>query len=256
MNSFEPGQDEREHLEVLSDRSMPGSRRFSIGEWVLRASLGSTGRANSAWAIGDPGLPVIDALDRTELWYREQGLVPIFQRFQPETEDLDAELDKRGYSHKPGAIVMVGSTDSIRAESDPYRLNPRPTKCWSEPPPVFADLVADTNRLAEITETKLSQQCVVVSDSEGAPLGGALSTLDEEWLGLFAMVTVPAARRQGVASFVINELVRRGIDAGASRVWLQVAPDNDGAISLYQRLGMTEAHRYHYRIGPATSEQS
>ena len=162
---------------------------------------------------------------------------------------MDQELDKREYRHKAGAIVMVGSIDAIRAESDPYRLKPRPTQCWSEPPPVFAGLVNDPERLAEITETELPQQCVVVSDSDGAPLGAAMSTLDGDWLGLFAMVTVPAARRQGVASFVINELVRRGIDAGASRVWLQVAPDNDGAISLYQRLGMTEVHQYHYRIG-------
>ena len=248
MTSFEAGQDERDQLEVLSDRSMPGSRRHSIGGWVLRASRGSTGRANSVWALGDPGVPVGEALDRTEVWYRDQGLVPIFQVFQPVSEDLDEDLNKREYSHKAGAIVMVGSIDALRAESDPYRLKPRPTQCWSEAPPVFADLVNDPERMAEITETDLPQQCVVVSDTEGAPLGAAMSTLDGEWLGLFAMVTVPAARRQGVASFVINELVRRGIDAGASRVWLQVAPDNDGAISLYQRLGMTEAHQYHYRI--------
>ncbi len=248
MTSFVPGESARERLEALSDRSMPGSRRSLVGEWVLRASRGSTGRANSVWAAGDPGMAVNEALDRTELWYQEQGLVPIFQLFGSEVGSLDAELAKRNYRRKSGAIVMTGPIDSIRAESDPYRLNPRPTRCWTEPPPMFADLVADADRLSEITETGLPQQCVIVSDVEGAPLGAAMSTLDQEWLGLFAMVTVPAARRQGVASFVINELVRRGIDAGASQVWLQVAPDNEGAISLYQRLGMTEAHRYDYRI--------
>jgi ribosomal protein S18 acetylase RimI-like enzyme len=37
---------------------------------------------------------------------------------------------------------------------------------------------------------------------------------------------------------------------GATDGYLQVADGNAGAIDMYQRLGFTEHHRYHYRRLP------
>jgi hypothetical protein len=40
----------------------------------LRAARGFTGRANSALAVGDPGVPLDDALAAVGDWYRARGL--------------------------------------------------------------------------------------------------------------------------------------------------------------------------------------
>jgi len=48
-----------------------------LGDWALRAHGGITGRANSAMAVGDPGLPVPDALRAVESWYAGRGLPPL-----------------------------------------------------------------------------------------------------------------------------------------------------------------------------------
>ena len=46
--------------------------------WLLRAADGFTGRANSVLAVGDPGLPLVEAVDRVEAWYAARGLPPRF----------------------------------------------------------------------------------------------------------------------------------------------------------------------------------
>jgi ribosomal-protein-alanine N-acetyltransferase len=54
----------------------------------------------------------------------------------------------------------------------------------------------------------------------------------------------PAARRQGVASAMMAELIDRvGGNGGGAQVTLEVRPSNDGAIALYERFGFLSAGR-------------
>jgi hypothetical protein len=48
-----------------------------LGEWRLRAAAGFTGRANSALPVGDPGLPLPEAVAAVEDWYRRRDLRPM-----------------------------------------------------------------------------------------------------------------------------------------------------------------------------------
>ncbi|HMH39170.1 MAG TPA: hypothetical protein VK584_19740, partial [Streptosporangiaceae bacterium] len=47
------------------------------GEWRLRAAAGFTGRANSALPLGDPGLPLPEAVAAVEDWYCRRDLRPM-----------------------------------------------------------------------------------------------------------------------------------------------------------------------------------
>jgi ribosomal-protein-alanine N-acetyltransferase len=55
----------------------------------------------------------------------------------------------------------------------------------------------------------------------------------------------PAARRQGVASALLGQLIERvgGNHGGGARLTLEVRPSNDGAIALYERFGFLSAGR-------------
>jgi N-acetylglutamate synthase len=44
-----------------------------MGEWLLRAADGFTGRANSALAAGDPRRPLPEAVDAVRAWYAGLG---------------------------------------------------------------------------------------------------------------------------------------------------------------------------------------
>src|SRR4029453_13049192 len=45
-----------------------------LGDWLMRAAGGFTGRANSVLVIGDPGVQLDDALDEVRAFYAEQRL--------------------------------------------------------------------------------------------------------------------------------------------------------------------------------------
>jgi hypothetical protein len=48
-------------LERAAASGWRGTEEASLGGWLLRAAGGFTGRANSALAIGDPGMPLAAA---------------------------------------------------------------------------------------------------------------------------------------------------------------------------------------------------
>ena len=63
-------------IDELERAAAPGWRGVEeepLGGWLLRAAEGFTGRANSALAAGDPGMPVAEAAKRVTAWYRVQG---------------------------------------------------------------------------------------------------------------------------------------------------------------------------------------
>src|SRR6478609_11271673 len=66
-------------LEKLMAKGWQALDRGGLGDWVLRASEGFTGRANSALVVGDPSLPPDKAIDFVEKWYSERDRPPIFQ---------------------------------------------------------------------------------------------------------------------------------------------------------------------------------
>ncbi|MDY7103500.1 MAG: GNAT family N-acetyltransferase [Actinomycetota bacterium] len=251
----------RRTLELWSDRSMPGSERHQLGGWVLRADRGATGRANSVWPTGKPDRPVGAAVDAAERWYADRGRRTMFQLFDGVDPDLGAELDHRGYLEVPGALVMVAPIAAPEAETAvaapavpaPAGAGGVEVRCATSPSPAFATLVDDDDRLAEMASAGLVQRYVTAHASGGSVLGGGLGTLDGDGFGVFAMRTVEAARRRGVATLVLAELRRAGHELGASTLWLQVMADNTAARALYRREGLEVVHGYRYRASPPGS---
>lgn len=61
----------------------------------------------------------------------------------------------------------------------------------------------------------------------------------------------PAARRQGVASALLEAFHRCGRARGLSALLLEVRPSNEGALRLYRKLGYQEAgRRKNYYLDP------
>jgi len=233
-------------LERLSDRSMPGLERHRVGDWLLRSALRATGRANCVWVRDDPGCEVSSAIDSVEAWYRQRDATVIFQLFDGTDVDVSTELDARGYRTATGAVVMTAGIGDVRLDAS----SDGSATTSSSPDQAFASLVGDEDRLAETVMTPLDQHFVTLDDRDGTLLGGGLAVLDDQWLGIFAMNTLPEARRRGVARRVLRELIEWGRGSGATSVWLQVMPTNAPARSLYREVGFVDSHQYHYRSGP------
>ncbi len=57
-------------------------------------------------------------------------------------------------------------------------------------------------------------------------------------IGLIANVAVhPSFRRRGIGRALVESAIQEALSRGAGEIWLQVREDNEGAISLYEKLG-------------------
>jgi hypothetical protein len=63
-----------EELARIAARAWQPVEREPLGAWELRASAGFTRRANSVLPLGDPGLPLDEALGAVRRWYAARGL--------------------------------------------------------------------------------------------------------------------------------------------------------------------------------------
>lgn len=228
-----------------------------MGGWLLRAAEGFTGRANSALAVGDPGLPLPDAVARVESWYADRGLRPAvalpYPTGRPTAHPLSAVLDRLAWPIRHGpALVMTAAVHEVLAsipdvDARQVRVEPEPDDGWlsmyhyrGKPlPPIARRLL-------------LSAPWQVFASvwDEGAPVAIGRAAVADGWAGLTAIEVVPECRRRGLATVVTAALVQAAARHGASSVYLQVEEHNTGARALYGRCGFVVHHGYHYRLQP------
>ncbi|MEO8106568.1 MAG: GNAT family N-acetyltransferase [Actinomycetes bacterium] len=241
-------------LETLAAAAWQPLEQESLGGWVLRAARGFTGRANSALPLGDPGVPLDEALARVSTWYRTRSLVPTVQVPLPLCRDLDAALDAAGWTSNAEVAVMVGDLSAIdmaTAESPQppmdvtLHIAETPTARWIDAfrygtQPIPTDLVPLLSKAAQPLFASLEGPA-------GEVYGIARATLEGQWLGVTALEVAEPYRRRGFGRMLMAALAAHVADHPCRHLWLQVARDNQAARALYDQLGLTEHHHYVYR---------
>jgi ribosomal protein S18 acetylase RimI-like enzyme len=237
-----------------------GTEEEWLGDWLLRAAAGFTGRANSALPLGDPGVPLDEALNAVTDWYRTRGLPPMIAVPTPLAHDsqghpLDSHLSERLWLTRPGpAFVMVADLP-LGIPADPLgkgravQSSPEPDDAWAARyhyrgqahlPPVARKVLTSARR-----------QSFVSIRAGGEVLAIARLSMADGWAGITAVEVHPGHRRQGLGGAITAAACQEAARHGLSRVFLQVEVDNDAARALYKRLGFRDSHRYHYRVAPA-----
>jgi GNAT superfamily N-acetyltransferase len=244
-------------LEKIAAAAWQPLEQEALGGWVLRATAGFTGRANSVLPLGDPGRPLDAALTTVAQWYAERSLPATFQLPLPLRADLDAALADRGW-HRHGAVaVLVCDLDPLRmsAHQSPEPTTPAtvdisaaPDQAWlatfrygdTPVPDVAVPMMTNTDRPLFVS----------ARGSTGDTLGIARGAITRRWLGITAVEVAPGSRRQGLGRQLIAALAEEAARQGCRHVWLQVAHDNPGARALYDQLGFVAHHDYVYRQQP------
>jgi len=237
-------------LERLAARTWRGLEEERYGDWLLRAGGGFTGRANSVLVVGDPPGDLAPAVQAVTRWYTERGLRPMAQVPPPGAEAADEALAAAGWTRGDDVLVLIAPLGSWPEPAVPVELAARPDEAWlrgyryrgTPLPPVALDVLgnADDPVFAAVRTAPAP-----------APLAAvARGVVADGWLAVTAVTVDDAWRRRGLATAVMAALGSWARDRGAHSCLLQVASDNAGALALYDRLGFTEHHRYHYRLGP------
>ena len=247
--------------------------RESLGDWELRASQGFTQRGNSVLPVGDPGVPLAEAVDRIEDWYAVRGLPARVSLagpvgFEPGEDPLGAELLARGWSSGDRTLNLTASTDTVAAAG---------------PDGVVVDVSDDLDEawLDAYAQTRTMVRDVAAQVLSGSPvqhfaairLGGGLAqqvgvstpgsrdprpvaigrlAVAGGWAGLAALWTDPAFRGRGLATRVTSRLAEVARADGIRLIHLQVEADNESAISLYERLGFERHSTYVYLTSPSS----
>ncbi len=236
-------------LERIAALGWPGQEQERLGDWLLRASGGFTGRGNSVLPLGEVGRPLGEAVEAVIAWYRERGLPPTAQVPLPLRTDVDDELDRRGWRAFNRTHVLTGRVELLMQSSggqptSPVQLEPTPSPAWlggyhyrgAELPAGAADVLA------------LGANPVFASiEVGGAVVAVGRGIVDEGWLGVTAVTVDEAYRRRGLGSAIMTGLAAWGAVQGAHSSYLQVAAENTAALQMYDRLGMRRHHDYQYR---------
>jgi len=238
---------EIERVAALGWRGLEEER---LGDWLLRAGNGFTGRANSALPLGDPDYGLDAAIDAVANWYRVRQLNPLVQVPLELREDVDEALDRRGWQAFNRTYVLVGHLDELLERAAPIAdlpaatLDTRPTHAWlggyryrGSTLPVGAEDVL--SRAVDPVFASVQVGGRVVAVGRGV--------VDEGWLGVTAVTVDDAHRRRGLASHVMRATAVWAAARGAERVYLQVAAENTAALAMYDRLGLERHHEYRYR---------
>jgi ribosomal protein S18 acetylase RimI-like enzyme len=242
-------------LEVIAAKGWRAPKEARLGGWLLRAAHGFTGRANSALAAGDPGIPLAGAVLAVRRWYAERELpamvaVP-YPLGRPGDSDTDRFLGQHGWSIRADpAVVMTAPAATVARLKLAERvdLHPEPTSAWLDHyhyrgqrlPPVARQLLVSAP----------FQAFASIRRDGGIVAIGRVAVADG-WGGLTAVEVLPGHRRTGVATAITTALAAAAAAQGAASLYLQVAVGNQAARTLYARAGFTEHHGYHYRVAPA-----
>ncbi|MFU8871946.1 GNAT family N-acetyltransferase [Micromonospora sp. SL4-19] len=243
-------------LELAADEAWPAPVRGRLGDWLLRAAEGWTGRANSALPVGDPDRPLPAALDAVERWYADHGQPALVNTPLPLAAPVGAELDARGWTARPPVLVQTVALAALppapagRAALPPVELASTPSDAWLATADARKGGLPDAARHV-LTAVEKIRFAHVYADGRLLAAGRGTVTGGGRWLGLTSIEVLPEARRQGLAGRVIRSLVDWGVAEGATHALLQVEQRNAPAVALYRGLGFATHHTYLTRVAPA-----
>lgn len=254
---MEPGIAEFERMAALH---WQGTEQERLGDWMLRAAGGFTGRANSALPAGDPGMPAERAVAEVQAWYSRRGLKPAVVIATSLAdgacidagETFDGLLAAHGWRlrHPRHTMVMTARSENVAAHRSEagIELAAEPSPQWlaawrylGDPPPPQARPVL----------LSAPAQVFASVHRDGRVVGTGRLSVAGGWAGITAIAVEPAWRRGGLGLAVTTELAAQAVARDAGRIFLQVAEENMAARALYRTCGFTDRHRYNYRIAPA-----
>lgn len=250
----------------------PPQERSWLGGWLLRAAGGYTGRANSALPLGDPGIPLPEAVAALEQWYRDRGLppkvtVPGPEGFTPQQDAVGAELLGRGYRLSPRVIVLTAAVATISRPAVPagfaLLVQERLTKEWlaaslaarprpgEDPDAARAVLTGSPEQLFLSLQERTTDQSEGPEETAGRaePVATARVAVAQSWSGVFALHVATRHRRQGLATAVMGAAANEAEARGIRSMYVQVQADNVEALGLYRGLGFATHHEYVYLVG-------
>lgn len=236
----------------LEERALNASgtpHTFVYDGWLLGYRPGPTKRLRCVNAFYASTLPLEEKVTFCAAFYAAAGLPALF-RMLPFTKPrgLDRWLDRHGWqAFEPTLVLQSALADSPPPAADtPVAIVD--AAAWPQRAAKLLDVDAETlPRMLERAAIYPLPQAGAIIERDGEPVACGLMKLEGDHAGLFAIVTAPAWRGQGLARAVVAALLAEARRREATMAYLQVSADNAAAQALYRGLGFSASHEYWYR---------
>ena len=238
-------------IEEISMNAWPAIQQVLYDGWVLRLSKGYTKRANSVNPLYPSTLDLAKKVVFCEKFYRDRSLNPVF-RLTPfcSPPEIDQYLEHKGYQVLDRTSVMVLDLDNLGLQTH------REIEILNTDIDEWIDIFYRVSH-ASLVEHEIHKEILeaisimpypVAIISEDAYAACGLGVLEDEYVGLFDVVTEPEMRRRGFATHLVVEILSWAQEQGARYAYLQVTVQNTAARMLYEKIGFKEHYRYWYRV--------
>ena len=221
-------------LERLCQLSARPAELAELDGWRLSAGLDAT-RGSFASPLATSATPLPELLELVRRFYAERGLPATIRVPLPTRGRLDAELGRLGWRLDGASAVLSRPVPGRPADATagaPAAGSPAAQPELVAPPTASGDGV----RLARIRD-------------DGAVTGWARGALDDGWLAIGPVEVSPERRGAGLADALVSALIGWASAAGARQAHIEVVYGDAPARATAERLGFTEHHRCHYRVG-------
>lgn len=242
--------DEVHRLEGLAFRGWPALESQDIQGWRLRFSGGYTKRANSINAL-NPGPST--HIETVEAPFREHGQSPVWRLTPLAPPDIADLLAARGYRAIERSLLQVCPLhDHFQADPD-VAIYPTPSPAWIEAFATYSPVRPEHRETMRRMVHSIAQPAgFAFVEREGRPMAMAIGAVEGDHMGLFDVLVMPEARRQGLARRVTESLYAWAWRQGARFAYLQVVATNAAAMPLYEAQGFRTVYSYEYWIPPTS----
>ncbi|WP_082631317.1 GNAT family N-acetyltransferase [Gracilibacillus massiliensis] len=230
-------------IEELSMNALPSIQTILLDGWILRYSNGYAKRANSVNPLYSSTENVAKKIKNVEQIYQKKQLPVIFKLTSNVfPHDLDNILENAQYDRVGLTSVQILTLDNIQQVPSRAYITFQ-DKLSDEWFMVFCKFNHIDKSAQTIIKTMLTniipKVCyVMLLNDNNETVACGIGVLEEDYIGLFDIVTNEKYRRKGFGELLITSILNWGKSNGANYAYLQVVNDNNPARNLYQKLGL------------------
>lgn len=239
-------------IEEMSMNALPALETVFYDGWVLRTSNCYTKRANSIHPIYPSTVDIHHKMKIIEQKYLARNLRILYKMTDAVfPRDLDSILEKHNYSKGAETSVQVVELKGlIEKPTWIVEHDQEMNEEWFSSFCLLNKMAHEhQSTLREMLESISTTTCFMLMKGENNEIiACGLGVLEQNYLGLFDIVTNEKYRNLGYGTKLVKSLLDWGIDNGAEYAYLQVELKNLPALRLYSKLGFKEKYRYWYRM--------
>ena len=215
-------------LEQIANRTWVAKEEIKVGNWIFRADVGITRRANSALILGND-----NHIDQLISWYQARNLQPTVSLVPALNEKLDEVFENRGFEKLLDLEVMVKDPINAKATFD-YEVNETPSKEWLA--------VHKDEQILPLLNRTPSKYIQITDDQELIAIGRI--AFAEDWAVISRIWVSPDRRGQGFGRKMLQALEN---ESNGAKLALQVRKENIEAYELYKSAGYLNHHSCRFR---------